>query len=126
MADLSSQLGIIDLQSARNRGKMLGLDQVTVQQHRVRSLVVDDYPAVAIEYSSTRCQDGNTLDAVSFGRFTVDAGILHLQSPESRNQKDKNGDSEVLEDRNLPGDFLRFIAQQPLRTYFLVPFALAL
>ena len=101
VTDLACELVVIELQRVRNGGKMLRLDLVAIQQQRIRRLVIDDDPAIAIENLAARRENRRALDAVALRRFTVHVRILNLQLPEAGNQENKDGNGQVLKDRDL-------------------------
>src|ERR1700761_3329420 len=105
---------------------MLRLDLVAVQQQGVRGFVIHDYSVIAIQNLAARRKNGRALDPVSFRCFAVNVRVLYLQFPEAGNQKDENGDRQVLKNRDLSRSRIRLIAQKAVRGKLLVPPVLAL
>ena len=122
-ADLFGKLVVVELQRVGDGGKMLPFQLIAIQQQRIRSLVVDDDAAVAIENLAAGRENRRRFDAVPLGSLAStgpDSGPGVPRKPEIR--KINSGDDEVLENRDLASRCFRAVAQYLVgRNLFALP-----
>ena len=69
------------------------------QQGRERWIVIDDGTAFAIQQPAARRQDRNLLHPVLLGHAGVVIRVQNLQTPQPKNQQQKNAQYDVLRHR---------------------------
>src|ERR1017187_5011212 len=82
------------------------------QQQAERGVVIHNYAPVAVQNAPAWPRNRYRFDAVLLRPLAVEFGILHLQPPESGNQKQEDDHRGVLEDGNLPRRKPRIVAQR--------------
>ena len=74
-----------------------------------RGVIVDNDAPIAIQNFSTRRRQRKRFDAVPLSRFVIKALVLHLQLPEARGKKYKNGYDAILNKRDFAGREFRIV-----------------
>ncbi len=74
-------------------------------------MVVDDVAPFAVENLAPGRQNGRGFNAVPVGRFRVQLVVLHLQLPETGDEKQEDGNAGVLKERYLTGREIRIVVQ---------------
>ena len=113
--DLGLQIGQVEIETVGNRLQVVHLEILASQEQSGRYVIVDNNAAIAIENASAGSQQGAGFDAILLGSFLVVFGVLHLQSPETGNQEQKDHHRGVLEDSDFAGRKMRIVVQLRLR-----------